>query len=356
MRGLIACALALAACTSEFMTVEVDGVPEGVTRLVAHVTLDDAPAREAEVFEGERFDPATAFVLQLGHGTRGRLAVVVEAHAEGCVVAWGGGDARVTGGRGSLYVALTPIAPDCSGAFRRTPGMVTIPAGPFIMGCGFDECYDDEKPERVVTLRAYEIDRYEVSRAAYDACVREGACPAPLGLQAAGEAAAYLTWDGASAYCAFRGKRLPTEAEWEKAARGEDGRVFPWGNVLPDCGLANYSPDVGVFCVDGEDVVLAPGSTEGASPYGLFDTSGNLQEWVADWYQSSYAGLPDTDPTGPATGIQRVLRGGSWAHFPFSIRTTSRHANAPDASPPATSGLTRELNAWTMGVRCAKDL
>jgi formylglycine-generating enzyme required for sulfatase activity len=210
------------------------------------------------------------------------------------------------------------------------PGMVFIPAGEFIMGD--DSGGDDEKPERNVFLDAFCMDKYEVTNAQYKECVDAGACNPPARSSSATRLSYYdnpeydnypvmwVTWDDAQAYCKWRGKRLPTEAEWEKAARGTDGRLWPWGNSEPDGSKLNLCD---VNCAydwkeshidDGYKDTAPVGSFEaGKSPYGVYNMGGNIREWVADWYVPDYySSAPDRNPPGPSSGIGKVLRGGSW--------------------------------------------
>jgi formylglycine-generating enzyme required for sulfatase activity len=129
----------------------------------------------------------------------------------------------------------------------------------------------------------------------------------------------FVDWEQAVAYCAWVGKRLPTEAEWEKAARGTDRRIYPWGGGGIGCDQANYHGCVG-------DTAQVASYPQGASPYGALDMAGNVWEWVADWYDSAYyASSPDSNPGGPASGEQRVLRGGSWFDVEQDVRAAVRY-------------------------------
>ena len=237
-----------------------------------------------------------------------------------------------------------------------TPGMVQVPAGAFWMGCNASvdaSCYDDEKPQHEVTLSAYEIDLTEVTVLAYAACVTAGACSTPSSSSSCSSSqyGTYgasgkeqhpincVTWTQSSAYCAWKGKRLCTEAEWEKAARGGcekyPGKTcsaampkYPWGNAAATCTYAVMG-DGGYGC--GTDSTWAVGSKPlGASPYGVLDMAGNVWEWVQDWYASDYyTTSPGTNPTGPASSSFRVRRGGGFDYFAADVRASFRGAGYP---------------------------
>ena len=233
--------------------------------------------------------------------------------------------------------------------------MVFVPAGPFAMGCNSNasQCTGADKPAHGVTLGAYSIDMYEVTNARYAACVNAGACSAPHekssnsrpeyygNTKYANYPVIHVSWSQAAAFCAWDGKRLPTEAEWERAARGHYGSViYPWGFALPTCDLLNFTP-AGPCVGDTTPVGAYQG---GVSSTGAMDMSGNVYEWVADWYQSDYYTVsPPVNPQGPASGVYRVLRGGSWHSCYGTIRTSSRFLRLP------------EFSSYEIGFRCARS-
>ncbi len=244
--------------------------------------------------------------------------------------------------------------------------MLTVAEGPFIMGTArtshepfsFDLQYDDtEQPQRRVWLSQYEIDRDEVSLGEYLSWLQQQQRHLPEEVRKLIDhlttihamtpetltrwPALYVTWSEASDFCRTHEKRLPTEAEWEKAARGNSGNLFPWGQRPPTSALAMF----GQYHVH-EIPIVAPvdSGADGRSPYGLHHMAGNAAEWVEDWFGIDYyATMPNRNPHGPANGRYKVVRGGSWKSAPALLRTATRSGASPDR------------RAATIGFRCARS-
>jgi len=205
---------------------------------------------------------------------------------------------------------------------------VFVPAGSFMMGS--EDGSSDEQPVHEVTLDAFWIDRTEVTNAQFAGCVAAGACRPPGNTSSytrdqyygndafADYPVIYVSWNDAGDFCAWAGGRLPSEAEWQVAARGPESRVYPWGNDAPSCKLLNFGGCVG----DTSEVGSYP---DGASWVGALDMAGNVWEWVNDWYDSGYYGKsPDANPAGPVSGEYRVLRGGAWNNGDDYARSSNR--------------------------------
>ena len=218
--------------------------------------------------------------------------------------------------------------------------MVLIPAGSFVMGSNTGE--SDEKPEHTVYMDAYYIDKYEVSNEQYELCVLLNVCRRPIDVSSYQRLNYFgsplfvnypvinVTFEMARAYCEdWRGARLPTEAEWEKAARGSDGSTYPWGDEI-DCSNANYRDKA---CGRVRDTTPVTSFANGVSDYGVYNMSGNVWEWVKDWYSPAYyLNSPPINPTGPehaVVGIYYIKRGGSFRDEGQKLRTTNREKNDP---------------------------
>ena len=242
---------------------------------------------------------------------------------------------------------VVSMADSAPGEEPLSGDMVTIPAGPFVRGTeggGFDE-----RPQRTIYLDAFAIDRYEVTNYQYQQCVvatghRKPGLPsryAKSGAKVRGinQPIVYVSWEDADGYCRWKGKRLPTEAEWEKAMRGTDGRLWPWGDQEQPDG-ANWAR-----VQDGYEASAPIGTFQNdKSPFGVMDGAGNVMEWVADWYDETYyKSSPDHNPPSPEYGTYRVLRGGGYTTAGGDVRITSR------------SKMMQDFRDETIGFRCANS-
>ncbi len=262
----------------------------------------------------------------------------------------------------TVLSSLTPvvtITPDPNNFVDgKGVSMRLVPAGEFTMGSDADdalaECqkyrtdctrdwFLDEEPPHQVYLDAYYMDIYEVTNAFYKVCVDAHGCTSPEVTEPYNDAkyenypVVYVDWNQADAYCEWRNASLPTEAQWEKAAGGTDGRTYPWGEGI-SCDQANYS-GCKVFATE-------VGSYEnGKSPYGMYDMANNVWEWINDWYDENYyASSPYSNPLGPDSGQDRVVRGGAWSSSEEDLRTSRRDW----VSPGIVSG--------SFGFRCVRTL
>lgn len=256
---------------------------------------------------------------------------------------------------------LTGIA-----ALAQPSPMIAIPAGAFLLGTtrvdddpyGIATQFDNtEFPQNRVWLDAFEMDRDEVSLGEYLAFLQQRKIAPSDELQKliwhvitihsvtdrtlTRWPALYITWKEARDLCQSAQKRLPTEAEWEKAARGTEGQLFPWGSAAPDSKRAMF----GQHHVHEIPILAAVDSLdEGHSPYGLHHMAGNVAEWVQDWFGFDYyAYMPEKNPPGPPSGRYRGVRGGSWKSKLIMLRTATRSGSPPDQ------------RSATIGFRCAKS-
>lgn len=240
------------------------------------------------------------------------------------------------------------------GAMQVPGGMVLVPAGSFLMGS--DPRKDraagpQEQPQHEVYLDTFRIDRFEVSNVEYLRFVlgmgadwpkfwREN----PFPEKAALHPVINVSWHEADAFCRWVGKRLPTEAEWEKSARGVDGRIFPWGNEPAGWIKSNIAHPGSKRGFKYPPLANINRYDKGTSPYGVYQMAGNVSEWVSDWFDPEYyRNGHDKNPQGPTTGELKVFRGGSWNEDPEVARSAGRNGGLPD----------RE--SYLTGFRCAKS-
>ncbi len=264
---------------------------------------------------------------------------------------------------------VLPTAEPTQQSMRISPndGMTQlyVPAGNLHMG-GLDIfAENDEKPVHVVQLNAFWIDQVEVTNGMYGLCVQAEVCTLPAKLNSDNRAdyfgnpefqdypVVYVTWMDARTYCEWAGRRLLTEAEWERAARGDDMRTYPWGDEPPNAELVNFNNTVG-------DTSRVGSYAEGASPFGVLDMAGNVWEWVTDYYDVKYyAESTDANPTGPAEKAgryNRVLRGGSFQDEILNMRVSNRgYALGPDPSAIPPTPAYYGISSVKIGFRCVAD-
>ncbi|MEW6086320.1 MAG: SUMF1/EgtB/PvdO family nonheme iron enzyme [Chloroflexota bacterium] len=241
---------------------------------------------------------------------------------------------------------------------------IFIPAGILHMG-GYDvRAAPDEFPAHDVTLDAFWMDQLEVTNAMYALCVSAGACDLPQNLGTARKAeyfndsefndypVVYVTWGQAKTYCEWAERRLPTEAEWERAARGDDLRTFPWGEDKPDWRFANFNMLV-------RDTSRVGSYAMGASPFGVLDMAGNVAEWTNDFYGFNYYAISESlNPLGPAasSSLNRVVRGGSLGDAEINIRVSKR-SSVRGSNLNAVPGSDLYLGEFSprIGFRCVED-
>ena len=248
-----------------------------------------------------------------------------------------------------VVTETVPVTPTRDSSFIdvHNISMVLIPAGPFEMGS--DAGAEDERPVHTVFLDDFYIDVFEVTNSQYAVCVDAGVCDPTTDTTAyessysrrvyygnpefADYPVIYASWYEAQAYCEWRGARLPTEAEWEKAARGGmEGATYPWGNEVPVCKIGSGNGatfDDDDVCNDTDTTRVGSYAPNG---YGLYDMAGNVWEWVSDYYDEDYyANLPAANPTGPESGPYPVIRGGGWDSHADGLRVSDRRFNPPES-------------------------
>ena len=222
--------------------------------------------------------------------------------------------------------------------------MVLVPAGEFTMGS--EQGDDDEQPVHRVVLDRFYLDTFEVTNGRFAKFVAAIQSEPPWGFAdqetpvvQAERPVRWVNWLEATGYCLWAGKRLPSEAEWEKAARGTDGRTYPWGNEPPTAAHAVFG------LKEGDETVSPIGNRDaGSSPYGVHDLAGNLYEWVTDWYDDAFYTQPAaSNPRGPVEGTTKVQRGGSYINSPYRLRSAFRTKGDPTEHDPH------------VGFRCAQD-
>ncbi len=244
-----------------------------------------------------------------------------------------------------LFLADAVIANDSS------QEMVLIPAGEFIMGSEEGIGKKDEHPAHKVYLDAYYIDRYEVTGKQFEAYLQANPKQHPtitgwygrkVRPDMTNRPVFGLTWKRCRNYCVWREKRLPTEAEWERAAKGKESRIYPWGDEPPTPARANFNRCC--FIMKGMVLTEAGDLPQGKTPEGVFDLAGNVAEWVHDWYDKNYYKVsPDKNPQGPAKGKYHTIRGGAWNSFSGYLRSSSRY------------GYNDANDFYGIGCRCARS-
>jgi sulfatase modifying factor 1 len=260
------------------------------------------------------------------------------------------GAARVTPSLLLLVCGLSAGAQPAREVAARTaaPSWITIPAGRFLMGCvpGDGSCHGNEHARHQVQLsHSYQLMTTEVTVGHYDAYAQGAGVRTPrqpLWNTSADRPVVNVTWHEADSVCRAFGGRLPTEAEWEYAARGgTEGAVFPWGSIFE----RRRANAIGRTAGSDPWHYTAPAGWFPANGFGLYDMSGNVWEWTADWYAPRFGRDAVRDPRGPETGTRKVIRGGSWDSTAPRVRASVRHALPPEG----------RYNLY-VGLRCARDI
>lgn len=297
---------------------------------------------------GARRRPALVLLATaaLGLGCIFSASRAATSDASGAPPRWIAVRARATGDGGAPAAPTTagPAAVDRATLPRCPDGAVYIPGGRFAMGSPADHGAPDEHPQHTVLLRGYCLDRTEATVDAYTRCVRAGACTRPVAtLPEGAQPVSGVDWGQSDAFCRYVGGRLPTEAEWEFAARGTDGRRYPWGDEDP-AGCERLDWVYGNESCGGVGPSAVGAHPTGASPFGVLDLAGNVWEWTADWYARQYDAATQENPTGPLEGSARVTRGGGFNNDQIERhRATFREGQHPN------------FHDYDLGVRCAYD-
>jgi formylglycine-generating enzyme required for sulfatase activity len=295
-----------------------------------------------------------ASACQLGGGSPGQPTAIVLPDSAATPTAIPQGDSQSNAKLGETRTAAADGMTE-----------VFIPAGVFTMGGTDPRASGDEKPVHQVTMHAFWIDKVEVTNGMYTLCVKAGSCRFPIDFksqtrssyysdaQYADFPVVYVTWLQAKTYCEWAGRRLPTEAEWERAGRGDDFRPYPWGDQTPDASRANFSNLIG-------DTTRVGSSPAGSSPFGVLDMAGNVAEWTNDIYQADYyAGGLSANPQGPGelkTIFNHVVRGGTFQDIEADIRVSKR-TSVLGSNPNALLDSPEWLGTYSpkIGFRCVSD-